>query len=172
MVERVIKAGQHDWIWYMDFDTLITNTSISLTDLINENLAKATEPDTIDFLVTDDCNGLNDGSFIVRSSSRSIQFLDAIRALHDRDKEQSGRSLSDQDSMDEFLKSDAPLTQHAMRIPQWTINAFPEEIGCYDTQKKKWEKGMFVIHFAGAWAHVSGEDPTGQLMRKYEPEII
>ncbi|KAJ6049414.1 hypothetical protein N7444_006130 [Penicillium canescens] len=142
MVERVINAGQHDWIWYMDFDTLITNHSMSLTNLIYEYLAKAPMPDTIDFLVTDDCNGLNDGSFIVRSSSRSIQFLNAIRAIHDREKEQSGRSLGDQDSMEAFLKSNAPLTQHAMRIPQWTINAFPEEIGCYDTHKKKWEKGM------------------------------
>jgi mannan polymerase II complex MNN10 subunit len=74
--------------------------------------------------------------------------------------------------MDLFLKSNAPLTQHAMRIPQWTINAFPEEIGCYDTHKMKWAKGMFVVHFAGAWAHVIGEDPTGHLMRKYEPEIL
>ncbi|KAJ5991326.1 hypothetical protein N7522_011533 [Penicillium canescens] len=172
MVERVINAGQHDWIWYMDFDTLITNHSMSLTNLIYEYLAKAPMPDTIDFLVTDDCNGLNDGSFIVRSSSRSIQFLNAIRAIHDREKEQSGRSLGDQDSMEAFLKSNAPLTQHAMRIPQWTINAFPEEIGCYDTHKKKWEKGMFVVHFAGAWAHIAGEDPTGHLMRKYEPEIL
>jgi mannan polymerase II complex MNN10 subunit len=74
--------------------------------------------------------------------------------------------------MDLFLKSKVPLTQHAMRIPQWKINAFPTEIGCYDKDKRKWERGMFVVHFAGAWAHVSGEDPTGQLMRKYEAEIL
>lgn len=84
----------------------------------------------------------------------------------------SGKALSDQDSMAAFIKSNDPLTQHAKRIPQWTINAFPKEIGCYDTHKRKWENGMFVIHFAGAWAHVSGEDPTGQLMKKYEVEII
>lgn len=74
--------------------------------------------------------------------------------------------------MHAFLQSDTPLKQHAMRIPQWKINAFPEEIGCYDTHKKKWVKGMFVVHFAGAWAHIKSEDPTGHLMRKYEPEIV
>jgi mannan polymerase II complex MNN10 subunit len=31
---------------------------------------------------------------------------------------------------------------------------------------------MFVLHFAGAWAHVKGEDPTGQLMQKYQREIV
>lgn len=117
-------------------------------------------------------NGLNDGSFIVRSSSRSIKFLDAVRARHDTEKEQNAKSLGDQDAISIFLKGNSPLVQHAMRIPQWTINAFPEEIGCYDTHKEKWARGMFVVHFAGAWAHVTEEDPTGYLMRKYEPEIL
>lgn len=54
MVERVIKADQHDWIWYLDFDTLITNTSISLTNLIDENLSNVTISKDIDLLVTDD----------------------------------------------------------------------------------------------------------------------
>ncbi len=54
MVERVIRAGQHDWIWYIDFDVLITNTSMSLTDVIHESLENAPIPDAVDFLVTDD----------------------------------------------------------------------------------------------------------------------
>ena len=54
MVERVIKEGQHDWIWWLDFDTLITNTTMSLVDIIEESLANVTTPDAVDFLVTDD----------------------------------------------------------------------------------------------------------------------
>ncbi|KAJ6035976.1 hypothetical protein N7540_000255 [Penicillium herquei] len=172
MVENIIKAGKHDWIWYMDFDVLITNMSVSLTDIIHDSLESVSPPSQIDLLVTDDCNGLNDGSFIARSSSRSIEFFDAIRAVHDTEKKNTGTMLGDQDAMSVLLKSIDPITQCALAIPQWKINAFPEEIGCYDTHKKKWEKGMFVVHFAGAWAHVSGDDPTGQLMRKYESEII
>jgi mannan polymerase II complex MNN10 subunit len=108
----------------------------------------------------------------VRSSLRSIEFLNEIRAVHDREKAQSGNLLGDQDSMQALLQSNSPLTQHVLRIPQWKINAFPKEIGCYDMHKREWEKGMFVVHFAGAWAHVSGEDPTGQLMKKYESQIV
>ena len=60
-------------------------------------------------------------------------------------------------------------------IPQWRINAFPEEIKCWDERdspKRGWEKGSFVIHFAGAWAHMKREDPTGYLMEKYAKDII
>lgn len=54
MVERIIRARQHDWIWYIDFDILITNYDMSLTKLIDESLANTTMSDAIDFLVTDD----------------------------------------------------------------------------------------------------------------------
>jgi mannan polymerase II complex MNN10 subunit len=54
MIERVINARTHDWVWWMDFDTLITNTTMPLTDIITESLANATEPAEVDFLVNND----------------------------------------------------------------------------------------------------------------------
>ena len=55
-------------------------------------------------------------------------------------------------------------------IPQHSINAFPEEIKCFDQRYKKgWEPGSFFIHFAGAWAHVKEEDPTGKLRENISP---
>jgi mannan polymerase II complex MNN10 subunit len=57
-------------------------------------------------------------------------------------------------------------------IPQYKINAFPKEIQCYDEESRAWKRGDFVIHFAGAWAHLKMDDPTGFLMRKYQEEII
>lgn len=116
-------------------------------------------------------NDLNDGSFIVRSSARSLAVLNAVRALHDREKAK-GNVLNDQEAMRDFLNSGSGLAKHALRIPQWTINAFPNEIGCYDENKIKWAHGMLVVHFAGAWAHVKETDPTGFLMKRYEKEII
>jgi len=171
MVSRLIKKEQYDWIWWMDFDTLITNTDIKVADIISESLANVTKPNEIDLLLTDDCNGLNDGSFIVRSSPRSIDFLNRVRDIHDTNQVKDV-STNDQESMRDFLKTKYPEVKHAIMIPQWKINAFPEEIRCFDKYDKGWEKGMFVIHFAGAWAHVKGEDPTGDLMRKYEKEIM
>jgi hypothetical protein len=54
MIEEIIDAGQHDWVWWIDFDTLITNTSIKLTDIIAESLAETPNPDEIDFILTKD----------------------------------------------------------------------------------------------------------------------
>lgn len=54
MIERVINAHTHDWIWWMDFDTLITNTTMPLADIITENIANASKPADVDLLVTND----------------------------------------------------------------------------------------------------------------------
>jgi hypothetical protein len=38
MIERVIAAGKHDWIWWIDFDTLITNLTVRLEDIIDDGI--------------------------------------------------------------------------------------------------------------------------------------
>ena len=170
MVERVIKSGKYDWIWWLDFDTLVTNTEIKVADVIADELANISNPNEIDYLFTNDCNGLNLGSFVVRAHERSMNFIrDAIR-LHDEAKKKE-ENMSEQDAMVQLMKEDKNKDRFSV-VPQWKLNAFPEEIPCYDDSKKKWEHGTFIIHFAGAWAHVKGDDPTGQLMRKYEHEIM
>jgi len=54
MVEEAIAMGQYDWVWWMDFDTLITNNTIKVEDVIEESLANLTNPDLIDFIFTPD----------------------------------------------------------------------------------------------------------------------
>ena len=54
MIQRVINASQHDWVWWVDFDTLVTNHNIRVEDIIAEALQNVTNPDKIDFLFTPD----------------------------------------------------------------------------------------------------------------------
>ena len=54
MIERLIQKGGYDWIWWIDFDTLITNTSTPLTSIIDTHLAKSAVPSSIDYLITHD----------------------------------------------------------------------------------------------------------------------
>lgn len=171
MMERLIKQNKWDWLWWLDFDTLVTNTDISVQGIIDETLKNVTSPEDIDYLLTHDCNGLNTGSFIVRGHERSINFLHDIYAIEEREKKKDN-NLSEQDAMAKLIKDDPVSGQRTIQVPQWKLNAFPQEIACFDESKKGWEHGTFILHFAGAWAHVKGEDPTGQLMRKYEHEII
>jgi len=54
MIEDAIHSQKYDWIWWMDFDTLITNQTVKVEDLIAEHLANETDPNAIDFLFTPD----------------------------------------------------------------------------------------------------------------------
>jgi mannan polymerase II complex MNN10 subunit len=105
---------------------------------------------------------------LVRSRPSSLEFLNRVRRYHDDHKD-----LSEQDCIRDVVNQNANgEADQTHWIPQNKMNAFPEEIRCWDQLGGRWEKGMFVVHFAGAWAYIKEEDPTGILMRKYEPEII
>jgi mannan polymerase II complex MNN10 subunit len=171
MAERLIRTGKYDWIWWLDFDTLFTNTDIKVTDVIEEELRNVTNPEEIDYLHTHDCNGFNGGSWLVRGHPRSLKFLhDAKRKEEEAKAKDIG--MNDQDAFVKLMKDDPASAARVHVVPQWKLNAYPQEIACFDEAKKVWEHGTFVVHFAGAWAHVKGDDPTGQLMEKYEREII
>ncbi|KAF9736153.1 hypothetical protein PMIN06_003784 [Paraphaeosphaeria minitans] len=173
MIRRLVKKEQWDWIWWLDFDTLITNTDIKVTDIIEETLKNATIPDDLDFLFSNDCNNLNLGSFIVRSGERSLKFLDDVYAVEAAGKKADPEAqLSEQDAITKHMEQDPVSKDRTTSIPQWMINSFPDEIPCYEEPQRPWRHGHFLVHFAGAWAHVKGKDPTGQLMKKYNDEII
>ena len=83
------------------------------------------------------------------------------------------RGLSEQDCVKKLVTGkNAPESGRVVFVPQHKMNAFPEEIQCYGHDSRAWKEGDFVVHFAGAWAHVKGDDPYGELMRKYEGYTI
>jgi mannan polymerase II complex MNN10 subunit len=110
---------------------------------------------------------LNAGSMLVRSSQSSFEFLSRVRKYGDEHTK-----LNEQECIRDIINNNLDDEQkQTLWIPQWKINAFPKEIRCYDKSQRSWERGLFTVHFAGAWAHIKEEDPTGFLMRKYEIEI-
>lgn len=80
--------------------------------------------------------------------------------------------------MVDLIKGDAESAARTVVVPQQKLNAFPEEIPCYEggpdsAGTGKWRPGDFILHFAGAWAYLDKEDdPTGVLMRKYEGQVL
>ena len=79
---------------------------------------------------------------------------------------------SEQDCILQVIKEKPLWKTRALWIPQTKMNSFPEEVQCYDDEKRAWREGDFVIHFAGSWAHLKNtNDSYGVLMRKYEPWI-
>jgi len=179
MLSSAIASERYDWIWWLDFDTLITNMSTSLDSIISSALVSATnstmEQDNIDWLLTPDCHSLNAGSFLVRANPRSLEFVDLVRQAYLRNAQ------SEQDCMRDVLfpannEQSAYAGRFAM-MPQKSINAFPEEIECWEKNAEgvevgKWEREDFVVHFAGAWAWVREKDATGVLMQKYKGMVV
>ena len=108
----------------------------------------------------------------MRSHQRSVKFLHDVNYIVENEKNEEGHDLSEQDAMARLIASDKASAARTKQVVQWKLNAFPQEIACFDEANKVWEPGMFIIHFAGAWAHVKGDDPTGQLMKKYRDHII
>jgi len=168
MIEDLVKKGQHEWTWWIDFDSLITNGTMKLENVIAEALKGHQNPTEVDMILTADCFPLNAGSMIIRNGPRILKYLDAMRVCG-----RENHDKSEQDCLRDMIVTNRyNLKKHTLMIPQWKINAFPPEIKCLDEAQRAWERGMFVIHFAGAWAHIKESDPTGFLMKKYENFII
>jgi mannan polymerase II complex MNN10 subunit len=120
---------------------------------------------------------MNTGSMIYRGDPKIISFLNLVWKCGN-----ANPHYSEQDCIRDVVGvNDDPTTTPVVSeewskkfiyVPQWKINAFPKEIECWDKDKRGWQRGDFVIHFAGAWAHVTDDDPTGYLMRKYRSEIV
>lgn len=132
---------------------------------------------------------------LVRSRPSALFFLNSVRRYHDKHPD-----LSEQDcirdvilsaqlpkspmhrapqpgSADDNTDHSASRTQmHYHRqvamVPQWQANGFPEEIPCLEQKDRSWREGDLLVHFAGAWAYVQDEDPTGSLMRKYSELVV
>ncbi|ENI01152.1 glycosyltransferase family 34 protein [Bipolaris maydis ATCC 48331] len=168
MIERLVKSAKYDWIWWLDFDTLITNTNVNVANIIDDELQNVEHADNVDYIFTNDCNGLNLGSFLVRAHDRSLEFIRRALDLRHTDE---GKDYSEQDALVRVMKEE-PYSKRFIVAPQSKLNAFPDEIKCYEDEHGQWEPGKFILHFAGAWAHVEGDDPTGQLMDKYKHEIM
>ena len=89
---------------------------------------------------------LNAGSMLVRSRPSALDFMNRVRVYGDEH-----RDLSEQDCIRDIVNRDADgEKEQTLWIPQYKINAFPEEIRCWDKYDKGWERGVFLVHFAGA----------------------
>jgi mannan polymerase II complex MNN10 subunit len=116
---------------------------------------------------------MNTGSMIYRSDPQILEFLDLVRKCG-----KANPGHSEQDCIRDVVGVNNDPKEHPVvskkwakrftYVPQYKINGFPPEINCYDKESGAWKEGDFVIHFAGAWAHLTMDDPTGFLMRKYE----
>jgi mannan polymerase II complex MNN10 subunit len=82
MMERAIKgklAGEnaYEWIWWIDYDLIVTNSSITLESMVELALApySAAQRDQIDMIITPDCFPVNSGSMLVRTTPYMLELF-------------------------------------------------------------------------------------------------
>ncbi|EFJ20553.1 hypothetical protein SELMODRAFT_443878 [Selaginella moellendorffii] len=68
--------ASYEWVFWNDADSLVTNPTISLEDIVNSVVGDVEFQDMPDFIVTEDVTGVNAGMFFFRNSEWSQQFLE------------------------------------------------------------------------------------------------
>ncbi|KAJ3028634.1 hypothetical protein HDV00_010110 [Rhizophlyctis rosea] len=152
--KQFLKDG-FDWVWLLDLDTIITNHTRSLEDLIpydawystlhrEQSLDTLNDPNRVGALVSFDCNGFNSGSMLLRSDPWTISFLDEayhvyVGAAPSHWNDQMGFAIA--------YNQNAAHRSHFKIIPQNKFNAY--ETTCSGPNSTPWRFGDFIIHFAG-----------------------
>ncbi|KAI5074358.1 hypothetical protein GOP47_0010319 [Adiantum capillus-veneris] len=143
-------------------DSLVTNPTIALDDIINSIVGSTNFHHMPDFIVTEDVTGINAGMFFFRNSSWSIQFLDLWWKQTSFVRPFGQRKSGDNDALKFLIKTmrTEERRQH-VRIPemQCVFNSNPwlpswkSGHRLMTLTKTVWQgvysKGDFMVHLAG-----------------------
>lgn len=177
-------SKKYSWIWALDVDALITNTTVRLEDLISKSLSFAENHEnkgssTVQIILTKDHEPVNLGSVIFRSSPWIIDFITKWSSRYGTicPQNEAEPLCNEQEILRDMLAINAEgVRDHTVIVPQRWMNSYAEEVNQYLDPKDEgrvWERGDFVIHFAGAsWWLKEEEDPVGMLMRKYHEMVV
>jgi mannan polymerase II complex MNN10 subunit len=81
-MEKAIRGklngeNAYEWIWWIDYDLIVTNSSITLESVVEQALApySPAERDQIDMIITPDCFPVNSGSLMVRTTPYVLSII-------------------------------------------------------------------------------------------------
>ncbi|XP_068639527.1 alpha-1,2-galactosyltransferase gmh3-like [Aristolochia californica] len=151
----------YDWVFWNDADTLVTNSSISLENILQSVIGDSDFESSPDLILTEDVTGVNAGTFFVRRSNWSQEFLDTWWNQTSFVRFGSSKS-GDNDALKNLisvLPSDA-LAKHVRISPmQCLFNSypwFPSWKTAYRLVtspsiiwKGTYSNGDFMVHLAG-----------------------
>ena len=85
----------------------------------------------------------NAGIIFFRKSEWTHWFLDTVW------DERNTSQLSEQGVMKSVLErlNEFEDSKHFVKIPQYMLSAYPEEISCHEDDGRPWQSGDWIIHF-------------------------
>jgi hypothetical protein len=151
----------HEWVWSLDRDTIIANPNIEVEKLLRLIDKKYS------LVMSIDCNTINAGSFFIRKSNWTIDFLNKVFNTY-------GNEVSTTDVWYEnkalylfHKRNESGMLNKIYLVPQWSINIYPSENQGCRVNGRYYEHGDFVIHFAGLMRSGAKKD----LYKRYFDEI-
>lgn len=158
-----------DWMFFTGCDAMITNPTIKLESLID---------DDSDFIFSVDCHGLQSDSWLMRNCPATRQFLNGVagwEGMVANEQYAMALELSGEKVLANFISglpyhgttpkwgTSAPpqlveclqgaLNKSPVRckiVPQRTLNAYPEKLyGGTGNEPWSWQPGDFVCHLPG-----------------------
>jgi hypothetical protein len=141
----ILKEENIDAVLCIDLDVLITNHNIKIESFLDSEH---------DFYITKDVNGINAGSFIIKSSEWSIKFLRTI--LHNTSKFECEQNAFEYfnnlpEHKDKIKVLEHPSINSYMYAeygPTWGI-IVDKKIDKPLHKEGNWEIGDFILHLPG-----------------------
>ncbi|KAF8471984.1 galactosyl transferase [Kalaharituber pfeilii] len=171
---------ESEWFWYLDQNSIIMNPSLGiqshvtaqrrLGSLMLRNVPivppdsvirtyRHTPPERIHFILTQDHDGLNPGSFLIKQGSWARYFLDVWM---DPLFINYNFRRAEQMALEHIVQWHPTILVKLALIPQKVINSYPTLPG----QEGSYEEGDFVVHFQGCEA--SGRNCEKEFERFWE----
>ncbi len=138
--------AQYEWVHWVDLDTLFMNLKRSPMEFLDG---------AFDLHVAKDANGLNTGSFYVRASPWSHDFLRRVWEHND-----GGQGESDQRSFAHVIAqlSGSERSAHVKYYSQKLFNEYPDPIVSFKGWRGHFREGDYLLHFPGTFCGLS---PSG-----------
>jgi hypothetical protein len=155
LLRRLLHS--YEWLHWVDLDTLFMNMKRAPFDFLDS---------AYDLHVAKDANGLNTGSFYVRSSAWSEDFLRRVWEHND-----GGAGESDQRSIRHTIEklSDAERGAHVKFYSQKLFNEYPDPIVNFKNWRGHFREGDYLLHFPGTFCGLS---PDGVYTDKHLLECL
>lgn len=137
-----------DWIWWVDSDLIIMNYEIDLHDhvfkrAIAYRLERGIEDvESMDMIITHDCNGFNAGSFLLKNSPWSRKLLKDVMAIDMNIVPDNG--YQEQAALAYFIKNEEYSKNRIEVVPQRLINSYGHGLCGY-----QYQNGDLCVHFPG-----------------------
>jgi hypothetical protein len=146
---EIMNRNEHDWLFWRGTDTVLTNYTIELSQLIHPKF---------DFILAQDVHGIQSDSMLIKNTERCRQFLEEVLSRKDHDPEEQ---FSMRNIMGRYTDIIGIIPQKFINSYDFDLYLSTEDWNIYGVQNEcrpkrdlsglnaQWSVGDFMIHFPG-----------------------